>query len=85
MTSLVIIAVVLLLIGAAALSIYKAFQSPKFVTRLTRRAAREVIKAAVPVVTEPLDPETEKQVQKDYRTGHGDDYWRKRSGAPPKG
>lgn len=85
MTGWTIALICLLLLGVAGFSIYRAFQSPKFVSGLTRRAARAVIKAATPVITDPLEPEELEKFQKEYRAGRGDEYWRKRSGAPPKG
>ena len=85
MTGWVITVVCLLLLGVAGFSVYRAFQSPKFVARITRRATKAAIKVIVPVIIAPRDLEEIAEDQKDYRAGHGDDYWRKRSGAPPKG
>jgi len=85
MTFWLITTLVLLLFGAAAFSIYRAFQSPKFVMRLTKLVVRKAVKAAVPVITKPLAPGELEKAQHDFQRGHGDDYWRKRSGAPPKG
>jgi hypothetical protein len=85
MTGWVITVICLLLLGVAGFSVYRAFQSPKFVARITRRATKAAIKAIVPVITEPRDLKEMAEDQKEYRAGRGDDYWRRRSGAPPKG
>lgn len=75
----------LLLLGVAAYAVYRAFQSPKFIGRLTSYASRQVWQAVRPTVTKPLDPTELQKVQMEYRKGHGDDYFRQRSGGPPKG
>jgi len=85
MTGWVITVIGLLLLGVAAFSVYQAFRSPKFVSRLTKIATKAAIEAIKPVITAPRDLEELAKDQKDYRAGRGDDYWRKRSGAPPKG
>lgn len=75
----------LLLFGAAGYSVYRAFQSPRFIAKLSKIATKAAFKAIKPIVTAPLDLQELAKYQQDYKRGHGDDYWRKRSGAPPKG
>ena len=64
----------------AALSVYWAFRSPKFIAGLTRFASRQAWKAIKPVVEKPLTPEDLDKRQKDYRHGN-DDWLRKRQGS----
>ena len=85
MTTLVIVAICLLLLGVAGFSIYRAFQNAKFVSRLTKIAVKAGIKAGTKVASAPLSPEELQKAQLEHMRGHGDDYWRRRSGAPPKG
>lgn len=73
------------LLAVAALAVYMAFRNPAFVSGLLVAAAAAAVKAAIPQITKPLPPDVMAQVQDDFRAGHGDDYWRKRSGSPPKG
>lgn len=73
------------LLGVAALGVYMAFQSPTFVAGLSALAAAAAAKAIREVIVNPRDPAELVQDQHEFRAGHGDDYWRKRSGAPPKG
>lgn len=75
----------LLLFGVAAYSVYRAFRSPKFISKLTRFASKQAWKAIKPVVTTPEDPEDRVERIEEYRRGQGDGYFRRKSGAPPKG
>lgn len=75
----------LLLFGVAGFSVYRAFRSPRFIAKLSKIATKAAFKAIKPVITAPRDLQELAKDQEDYRRGHGDDYWRKRSGAPPKG
>ena len=77
--------ILLLLVAAAGSSVWFAFRSPKFVARLTEYASKQAWKVIRPAVTKPLSPEELQKAQIDFMRGRGDDYWRKRSGAPPKG
>lgn len=73
------------LFGVAALAIWYAFHNPAFVAALGSMAAAALAKGIIAQVGKPLPPDVMAEVQNDFRAGHGDDYWRKRSGAPPKG
>ena len=73
------------LLGAAALGAYWAFQSPTFVAGLTALAAAAAWKVIAPAVARRRAPEDEKKDAAEYRAGRGDQYWRRRTGAPPKG
>lgn len=73
------------LLGVAALGFYWAFQSPTFVAGLSALAAAAAWKAIAPAVAQRRAPEDEAKDRAEHRAGHGDDYWRRRSGAPPKG
>lgn len=73
------------LLGVAALAVYMAFQSPTFVAGLSALAAAAAAKAIKEVVVKPETPEARVIRIEEYRRGHGDDDWRRKSGAPPKG
>lgn len=73
------------LLGVAALAVYMAFQSPAFVAGLSALAAAAAAKAIFAVVKKPETPEARVTRIEEYRRGHGDDDWRRKSGAPPKG
>lgn len=73
------------LLAVAALAVFLAFRNPAFVAALGSMAAAALAKGIIAQVGKPLPPDVMAEVQNDFRAGHGDDYWRKRSGAPPKG
>lgn len=73
------------LFGVAALAVYMAFQSPAFVAGLSGLAAAAAAKAIKEMVVKPETPEARVIRIEEYRRGHGDDDWRRKSGAPPKG
>lgn len=73
------------LLGVAAFAVYGAFQSPTFVAGLSALAAAAAWKALAPAIAQRRAPEDEAKDRAEYRAGRGDDYWRRRSGAPPKG
>ena len=73
------------LFGVAALSVYVAFQSPSFVAGLSVLAAGFVAKAIVTKVGKRMSPEDEAAWRAAERAGRGDEWMRKRRGAPPKG
>jgi len=73
------------LLGVAALGVYWAFQSPTFVAGLSALAAAAAWKAISPAITKPETPDDRVKRIDEYRKGHGDDYWRRKTGAPPKG
>lgn len=73
------------LLGVAALGVYMAFQSPTFVAGLSALAAAAAAKAVKGIVVKPETPEARVIRIEEYRRGHGDDDWRRKSGAPPKG
>jgi hypothetical protein len=73
------------LFGVAALSVYWAFQSPAFVSGLAALAAGAAWKAIYPAITKRLPPEEEASWRDAERAGRGDEWLRKRRGAPPKG
>jgi hypothetical protein len=76
----------LLLFGVAALSVYWAFRSPKFIARLTSLASKRVWAAVRPVILNPLPPEKQEEWRKAQRLPDGDKDWRRRRlGLPPKG
>lgn len=75
----------LLLFGVAAYSVYWAFRSPKFIGKLTSYASKQVWKVVKPELTRPETEDDRKDRVEEYRRGHGDDYFRRKSGAPPKG
>jgi len=70
----------LLLFGVAALSIYYAFKSPKFLAMLTGFASRQAWKIVKPMVIKPLTPDDLEARQKAYRRGN-DGWLRKRNGS----
>lgn len=73
------------LFGVAALAIWRAFRSPAFVAGITAIAARVAAKAIVTKVGARMSPEDEAAWQAAERRGQGDEWLRKRRGAPPKG
>lgn len=73
------------LLGVAAFAVYAAFQSPAFVAGLSALAAAAAWRAVAPSLGKRQSPEDEAKGRSEYRAGRGDDYWRRRSGAPPKG
>lgn len=73
------------LLGVAALAVYGAFQSPTFVAGLSAMAAAAAWKAIKPMIVAQQSPEDLAKTRDEFRKGHGDDYWRRRSGGPPKG
>jgi hypothetical protein len=75
----------LVLLAVAGLSIYGAFRSPAFVAGLTALASAAAWKVVKPVIIKQRTPEQQAKDQAEYKAGRGDDYWRRRSGAPPKG
>ena len=75
----------LLLLGVAAYSVYWAFRSPKFIGKLTSYASKQVWKAVKPEITRPETPEDRDTRVADERRADGDGYFRRKSGAPPKG
>lgn len=75
----------LLLFAVAAYSVYWAFRSPKFIGRLTKYASKQVWKAVQPEITRPMPAEEQAQWRAAERAGRGEEFMRKRRGAPPKG
>lgn len=73
------------LFGVAALSVWVAFQSPGFVAGLTTIAAGMAAKAIVTKVGKRMSPEDEAAWHAAERRGEGDEWLRRRRGAPPKG
>ena len=73
------------LFGVAALSVWFAFQSPGFVAGLSALAAGMAAKAIVTKVTARMPADEEAEWRAEERAGRGDEYLRKRRGAPPKG
>ena len=73
------------LLGVAALSVYSAFQNPTFVTGLLGAMAVAAYKALAPVITKRMTPVEEAAWREAERAGRGDEFLRKRRGAPPKG
>ena len=73
------------LLGVAAYSVYAAFSSPTFVAGLVALAAASAWKAVAPAITKRMTPEDEAAWRKAERAGRGDEWFRKRRGAPPKG
>ena len=74
-----------LLLGVAAISVYFAFSSPTFVAGLTALASAAAWKAIKPAIMKPETPEDRASRQDAYRRADGDNDFRRRSGAPPKG
>lgn len=74
-----------LLLGVAAVSVWYAFRSPGFVAGLTAIATAAAWKAIKPVVLSPETEDARAERVKAYRRGDGDSYFRRKSGAPPKG
>jgi hypothetical protein len=77
--------ILLLLVVAAGSSVWFAFRSPKFVARLTEFASKQAWKAIKPVIVKPLTPEEQDAWRRAERAGRGDEWLRRRRGAPPKG
>lgn len=75
----------LLLLGVAAWAVWRAFQTPKFIGRLTQYASKQVWRAVKPQITRPLPADEEEAWRKAVRRGTDDEFMRKRRGAPPKG
>jgi len=73
------------ILGVAAISVYWAFQSPTFVAGLTALAAGAVWKALAPAIAKRMTLEDEAAWQAAERAGRGDEFMRRRRGAPPKG
>lgn len=73
------------LFGVAALSVYGAFQSPEFVMGLFGAMLVAGYKAIEPVLAKRMTPQEEEEYAKAYKAGRGDEWLRKRRGAPPKG
>jgi hypothetical protein len=73
------------LFAAAAGGVYAAFQSPAFVAGLSAMATAAAWKAIKPALTKPLSPQDQEAWRKAERQGWGDEWRRRRSGAPPKG
>ena len=73
------------ILGVAAGSVYFAFQSPTFVAGLTALASAAAWKAIKPVILKEETPEAREERAKAYRRADGDNDWRRKSGAPPKG
>lgn len=73
------------LFAVAALAVWFAFQSPTFVAGLTAIAAGMAANAIVTKVTARMSPEDEAAWREAERRGQGDEWLRKRRGAPPKG
>lgn len=68
------------LLGVAAFSVYRAFQSPTFVSGLVGLAVAAALRALVPAIAKPLSPEDTKAKNDAYRRGQGDEWLRKRQG-----
>ena len=73
------------LFGVAALSVYGAFQSPEFVMGLFGAMLVAGYKAIEPVLAKRMTPEDEAAWRAAERAGRGEEWARKRRGAPPKG
>ena len=73
------------LLAVAALAVYSAFQSPAFVAGLTGLAAAAAWKAIAPAVAKRMPPDEEAAWRPAEKAGRGDEFLRKRRGAPPKG
>lgn len=71
----------LLLFGVAALSIYYAFKSPKFLAMLTGFASRQAWKIVKPVIVPPLTPDDLEAKNKAERSANGDNWIRRRLGS----
>lgn len=70
------------LLAAAALGVYLAFQSPTFVAGLSALAAAAAWKAIKPVVTKPLSEDDTRAKNAAVRRADGGDNWiRKRLGS----
>ena len=72
------------LLAVAAGSVYFAFKSPTFVAGLTALASAAAWKAIKPVLVKPLTPQDQEAWRKAELAGRGDEWRRKRRGAPPK-
>jgi hypothetical protein len=84
MTWLEVALVVGVLLGAgcgAALVV----RNPSFWTGLLSAAVAAVLPEVIRVVTTRMSPEEEREMREAYRAGRGDEWERKRRGAPPKG
>lgn len=73
------------LFGVAALALWTAFRSPAFVAGLTAMAAAAAAKAIVTKAGKRMPADQEVEWRKEERAGRGEEYLRKRRGAPPKG
>ena len=73
------------ILAVAAFGVYMAAQSPTFVAGLTALAAGAAWQAIKPVVTKRMTPEDEAAWRAAERAGRGEEWARKRRGAPPKG
>lgn len=73
------------LFGVAALALWRAFRSPAFVAGLAAIATRAAAKAIVTKVGARMSPEEEAAWRAAERRGQGDEWLRRRRGAPPKG
>lgn len=69
------------LLAAAALGVYLAFQSPTFVAGLSALAAAAAWKAIKPVVTKPMTPADTAAKNAAERRGQGDNWIRRRLGS----
>ena len=75
----------LLLLGVAAYAIWKAFQTPEFIGKLTAWASKQIWAAVKPEIARPETPEAREARTEAYRRADGDNDFRRKSGAPPKG
>lgn len=73
------------LLGVAALGLYRAIQKPPVLWGLAVVIAKAAWQALLPQINRRRAPADEKKDRKDNLAGRGDDYWRRRSGSPPKG
>ena len=73
------------LLAVAALAVFLAFRNPAFVAALGSMAAAALAKGIIAQVSKPLPPAEQEEWRKAERAGRGDEWARKRRGAPPKG
>lgn len=81
----VFLLVCLLLLGVAGYSVWAAFRSPKFIGKLTQYASKQIWAAVRPEITRPETPKAREARTEAYRRANGDNDFRRKSGAPPKG
>lgn len=75
----------LALLAVAGFAVWRAFQSPKFIGRLTKFASKQVWEAVKPEVARPMSEDDETKWHEAIRRGNDDEFQRARRGAPPKG